>query len=164
MTVGYGMPRDRLYVALDFLSIKVPAFKVEYIEHEVTAIVDERFGSEWDKEIYRIYPGEGKQELMGRMRWSRGEKKVKMWRSPKHNGRRAPEDWDYWIRRHALGWCLRERDAKPESTVCVLVSSGGDFRNMVRLLLRNSVEVVGHWMGRREQRHHESRWAGKASL
>lgn len=69
------MPRDRLYVALDFRSIKVPAFEVEYIDHKVTAIVDERFGSEWDKEIYCIHPGEGKQELMGRMRWSRGGEK-----------------------------------------------------------------------------------------
>lgn len=120
------MPRDRPYVALDFRSIEVPAFEVEYIDHEVTSIVDERFGSEWEKEIYRIYPGEGKQELMGGMRWSRREKKVKKWRFPKHKGSRAPEDWDYWIRRHALDSCLREREAKPESTVCVLVSSGGD--------------------------------------
>ncbi len=119
MTVEDGLPRDRLYVALDFRSIKVPAFEVEYIDHEVNAIVDERFGSEWDKEIYRIYPGEAKQELMGRMRWSRREKKVKEWRFPEHNGRRAPEDWDYWIRSHALDSCLREREAKPESTVCV---------------------------------------------
>ena len=136
------MPRDRLYVALDFQSIKVPAFEVEYIDHEVTAIVEERFGREWVREIYRIYPGEDKQEWMGRMRWLRREKKIKKWRFPKQKGRRAPEDWDYWIRRHALGWCLCERDAKPENTVCVLVSNGGDFRNTVKLLLRNSVEVV----------------------
>ena len=73
-----GLPRDRLYVALDFQSIKVPAFEVEYIDHEVTAIVDERIGGEWDREIYRIYPGENKQELMGRVRWLSpdGEKRL----------------------------------------------------------------------------------------
>ncbi len=80
-----GLPRDRLYVALDFQSIKVLAFEVEYIDHEVTAIVDERFGGEWDKEIYRIYLGENKQELMGRVRCLRREKKVKKWRFPKNN-------------------------------------------------------------------------------
>lgn len=96
MTVEDGRPRDRLYVALDFRSIKVLAFEVEYIDHEVTAIVDERFGSEWDKEIYRIHPGEGKQELLGRMRWSRREKKVKKWRFPKHKESRAAETSVIW--------------------------------------------------------------------
>lgn len=134
--------RNRLYVAVDFQSLSALPFEIEYIDEAVGAIVTERFGRDWEKEIYRIYPGDDKRDLMSRIRWLRREKKVKKWRFPKHKGRRAPKDWDYWVNRHALGWCVRDQDARPENTVCVLVSNGGDYQGMVTLLMKNKVEVL----------------------
>ena len=139
---GAEAERKRLYVALDFQSLGAMAFEIEYIDHAVAKIVEERFGTDWKREIYRIYPGGEKRELMGRMRWLRRERKIRKWRFPKHKGRRAPVDWDYWVSRHAVSWCVRDRDARPENTVCVLVSNGGDYQGMVTLLMKNKVEVL----------------------
>ena len=142
MRNGTEGERNRLYVALDFQSLDALPFEVEYIDHAVDTIVAERFGRNWDREIYRIYPGDDKRELMGRMRWLRREKKIRKWRFAKHKGSRAPKDWDYWVIRHAVGWCVRERDASPSKTVFVLVSNSGDYQGMVDLLLRNDVETL----------------------
>ena len=137
-----GMKPDRLFVALDFQSLDVAPFEIEYIDRAVREVVETRFGAEWKHELYRIYPGGHKDELMGRMRWLRRERKIRKWRLPRHRGRRPPPDWDYWIGRHAVSWCVREKDARRGRTVCVLVSNGGSFEKMLSTLQGFSVEVL----------------------
>ena len=133
----------RLMVVLDLQSLEVPPHCIGQLDEAVMEVVEERLGSVWVREIYRLYPkASEKREIVERVGRLKVEGKVRKWRFPRHRGRKPPADWDKRINDDAAEWCVRDPSAVSEESVMVLVSNGGKFDRLVQELEAAGVELL----------------------
>ena len=133
----------RLMIMLDWGGLDLPGHLLAEVCRRICEIVGKRFGDVCrSSRIRRAYYGAGDADAR---RWHErysSERKIAGWRTPRRKGRKPPIDWDYWIRRHALDWGIRDPEATDRKSAVVLVSNEGDFTTMIGELDRAGVRQL----------------------
>ena len=135
-------PHARLFVALVWDTLDLPSSRLLEVDSALTKILREKYGTEWDAELYRTFVSDQNKEFLNRLTRYRSEGKIRRWRRPRHIGRRAPGNWDATIRKQLSDWCIHEPAAKEATTTAVLVTNRGRFNSTFRELAAAGVQIL----------------------